>query len=247
MAVEQFSNAPQTTITEDLTDVETDVDVSSAAGFPVAAQYRILIESELMLVTAGAGTTTWTVTRGAEGTANVAHASGATVTHILTAGALAQLKTDVALVDTTYGLQFAAGTTEDGQDQDRSTGSSYTYQWANIVIKVPLIVDIVKWDLKGAATYTLYIDGVAQGAGHVVGGDTADETWNLATPIVMAQGPHRFEMRRSASGTWHDKNAAIYDGTFWYEDEIFYASTRFVAYTLPIKITAHSGTWEIVG
>ena len=97
MAVEQFSNAPQTTITEDLTDVETDVDVASAAGFPAAAQYRILIESELMLVTAGAGTTTWTVTRGAEGTANVAHSSGATVTHVLTAGAIAKIREDWGL------------------------------------------------------------------------------------------------------------------------------------------------------
>jgi hypothetical protein len=88
MAVEQFSNAPQTTITEDLTDVETDVDVASASGFPAAAQYRILIDSELMLVTAGAGTTTWTVTRGVEGTANVVHSNGATVTHVLTAAAL---------------------------------------------------------------------------------------------------------------------------------------------------------------
>ena len=97
MAVEQFSNAPQTTITEDLTDVETDVDVASFAGFPAAAQYRILIESELMLVTAGAGTGTWTVTRGAEGTANVAHSSGATVTHVLTAGAIAQVREDWGL------------------------------------------------------------------------------------------------------------------------------------------------------
>jgi len=95
MAVEQFSNAPQTTLTSELADgVDTSVDVASFAGFPAAAQYRILIESELMLVTAGAGTLTWTVTRGVEGTAAVAHSNGSTVTHVLTAGALAQFQTD---------------------------------------------------------------------------------------------------------------------------------------------------------
>lgn len=60
-----------------------------ASGAP-APNFRIRVDDELMLVTAVAGTT-WTVTRGIEGTAAASHASGAVVVHVLTAGALAAL------------------------------------------------------------------------------------------------------------------------------------------------------------
>lgn len=88
---EQFANNAQTTLGVALGPAETTVDVSSAAGFPSLAPFRILIDSELMTVTAGAGTTSWVVTRGIEGTTPAAHNAGAVVSHIITAGALADL------------------------------------------------------------------------------------------------------------------------------------------------------------
>ncbi len=65
-----------------------------ASGAP-APNFRIRVDDELMLVTAVAGTT-WTATRGIEGTAAASHASGAGVVHVLTAGALAALFADHA-------------------------------------------------------------------------------------------------------------------------------------------------------
>lgn len=65
-----------------------------ASGAP-APNFRIRVDDELMLVTAVAGTT-WTATRGIEGTAAASHASGAVVAHVLTAGALAALFADHA-------------------------------------------------------------------------------------------------------------------------------------------------------
>ena len=62
--------------------------MAAFTGFPAVAQYRIVIENEILLVTAGAGTTTWTVTRGAEGTTAAAHTDGTLVTHVLTMGGL---------------------------------------------------------------------------------------------------------------------------------------------------------------
>src|ERR671925_2279539 len=60
-------NASQTTIT-----------VSSAVGFP-ATTFRIRIDDELMTVTAGFGTTTWTVTRGVNGSTAASHVTSQTV------------------------------------------------------------------------------------------------------------------------------------------------------------------------
>jgi hypothetical protein len=61
--------------------------------FPTTGQFRIKIDAELMLVTAVSGTT-FTVTRGIEGSTAASHANGATVTHILTAGALGAQTSD---------------------------------------------------------------------------------------------------------------------------------------------------------
>jgi prepilin-type N-terminal cleavage/methylation domain-containing protein len=58
----------------------TSISVSSGAGFPATGQFRVQIDGELMFVIAGAGTTTWTVVRGASGTTAATHVVGATVT-----------------------------------------------------------------------------------------------------------------------------------------------------------------------
>ena len=96
MALEQYANAPVlstptaawTTLAGSILAGDTSLTVASASAFPSSAQFRILIEDELLLVTAGAGTTTWTVTRGVESTTAAAHSSGASVYHVLTAASL---------------------------------------------------------------------------------------------------------------------------------------------------------------
>ncbi len=57
----------------------TSITVTSAAGFPAATGYSIMIDSEQMTVTAGFGTTTWTVTRGVGGTTAATHLINANV------------------------------------------------------------------------------------------------------------------------------------------------------------------------
>jgi hypothetical protein len=61
-------NATQTTIT-----------VNSAAGFPTSSSFRIRIDDEYMDVTAGFGTTTWTVTRGVNSSTAAAHVTSQSV------------------------------------------------------------------------------------------------------------------------------------------------------------------------
>ncbi|WP_439947179.1 hypothetical protein [Streptomyces sp. BBFR109] len=58
----------------------TTISVTSASGFPGSGNYNIQVDSEVMTVTGGQGTTTWTVTRGVNGSTAATHASGATVT-----------------------------------------------------------------------------------------------------------------------------------------------------------------------
>lgn len=61
-----------------LTAAQTTITVASASGFPTSA-FRIRIDDELMNVTGGFGTTTWTVTRGVNGTTAATHVASSSV------------------------------------------------------------------------------------------------------------------------------------------------------------------------
>jgi fibronectin type 3 domain-containing protein len=73
--------AASTTLTASITAAQTTITVASDAGFP-APGFSVAIGSEILLITAvsGIGNTTWTVTRGQQGTTAAAAAIGASVT-----------------------------------------------------------------------------------------------------------------------------------------------------------------------
>ena len=68
-----------TTVSSAMTAAQTTITVPSATGFPTSGTFRIRVDDEDMTVTAGAGTTTWTVTRAANSTVATTHAAGASV------------------------------------------------------------------------------------------------------------------------------------------------------------------------
>ena len=90
MTTEQFANNAQSTLAADITAISASLVVAVPSLFSTSPQFRIRIDSELMLVTAVSGAT-FTVTRGIEGTTAAPHSNGATVTQIVTAGAIAKL------------------------------------------------------------------------------------------------------------------------------------------------------------
>jgi hypothetical protein len=67
-----------TTLGAALTASATTVTVASATGFP-SSPFVIRVDDEFMTVTAGFGTTTWTVTRGSNGSTATTHVSGQTL------------------------------------------------------------------------------------------------------------------------------------------------------------------------
>ncbi|WP_169542366.1 multicopper oxidase domain-containing protein [Solirubrobacter soli] len=73
-------NPKTTTRPTATTAAQTQVTVASASGFPAAGTYYVRIDNEVLQVTGGQGTTTWTVLRGQLGTAAATHAAGAVIT-----------------------------------------------------------------------------------------------------------------------------------------------------------------------
>jgi hypothetical protein len=87
VATEQFANNAQSSLAAAVGAGDTSLTVANAIPFPATGNFRVIIDGEILLVTGVVGNT-FTVTRGAEGTAAAAHAVGAYVTHVLTAAAL---------------------------------------------------------------------------------------------------------------------------------------------------------------
>jgi len=167
VALEQYANAPQlsspssawTTTSGSVTSGDTSLTVASASAFPSSAQFRILIDDELLLVTAGAGTTTWTVTRGIESTTAAAHSSGASVYHVLTAASL--LRSPGAL-SATGDVPYLAST---GAPTRLAAGADGTY--LRYASGIPTAAALLATDLTaipGSTTQVFFNDGATWGA-----------------------------------------------------------------------------------
>jgi len=85
--VERLANFGETLLNEELTDIDTTVTVLDGSVFPTGGNFRIVVDSEIMLVTARSSNDL-TVTRGVESTTAVAHGTGANVKMVLTASGL---------------------------------------------------------------------------------------------------------------------------------------------------------------
>jgi hypothetical protein len=81
---ELIQNSSASTLNATINNVVTSLTVANGAVFPATGNFRILVDSELMLCTARASNVL-TVTRGVETTTAAGHTSGAAVTHIITA------------------------------------------------------------------------------------------------------------------------------------------------------------------
>jgi len=83
MARERTTNAGTSTLNGGINSSQTTLTVTSAAPFSSLPQFRIIIDSEIMLVTGISGSV-FTVTRGAEGSSAASHSNSATIAQIIT-------------------------------------------------------------------------------------------------------------------------------------------------------------------
>lgn len=88
----------------------TSLTVDDVLGFPASGEYTALIGLEALRVTAGAGTTTWTVTRGYLSTTAATHADNSTVTLVEDAPiSLAAYRAWASITDTTDDAWLTTG------------------------------------------------------------------------------------------------------------------------------------------
>jgi len=80
---ERFANDAETTLNGAITDVATSLTVTSATEFPTEGDFRLLLDLEIVLVTAVAGAV-FTIVRAQEGTTGASHIDLAPVIQIVT-------------------------------------------------------------------------------------------------------------------------------------------------------------------
>jgi hypothetical protein len=173
MATERFANRPITTLNVGVDSSETSLVVTDPSLFPGVPQFRILIEDEIMLVNGVSGST-YSVSRGAEGTTASSHLSGVAVIHILTAGALDELRSASGLrSDTTIVNVDAATAPTTGQMLVATDSTHATWQTVSSGGPKTLYLPLMSGLLPAGSTYTLLgllppLDYSTLGVGSVV-------------------------------------------------------------------------------
>lgn len=112
MSYEIVMNNPSTTLNGAITSSATSITVTSSSGFPLAGNFKVRIDNEILSVTAVSGTT-WTVVRAYEPYAGsqiaASHSNGASVTLVLSAEGLNQFTAVQIGGETITGLDTPSG------------------------------------------------------------------------------------------------------------------------------------------
>src|SRR5688572_4967096 len=91
--MELFTNNGTTTLNGAINNSVTTITVTLGSVFPNTGNFRVIVDSEIMLCTARSGNDL-TVTRGSEGSTAASHSNGATISLIITNGSIRQLMSD---------------------------------------------------------------------------------------------------------------------------------------------------------
>jgi hypothetical protein len=185
---EVFIDSPAGTVTSGGTDApaagtsET-LTVTAAAAFPAASASATpptwfhvsdpAAPSEVMLVTAAPGGTgtgqSWTVTRGADGTTPVTHATGYQITQVVPAGSLNAMVPQISVLATSqtvgstspvqvgsFAATLVAGNTYTGRAKitvDANSGGTAEFRWTGPASPSLLEMDIMSQQLNTADAY----------------------------------------------------------------------------------------------
>ncbi len=159
MATEKYANLAISHLTGDITNSQTSITVTDASLFPAAGNFRIAIESEIILVT-GVSSNTFTVTRGIESSTAVSHESGTSVALVITAGSMKQLFDDRVGIGTFSSLPASEFGNRLYYSTDTSTlsfddGTGWIHNFG--LYKATSVLDgNYPWFSQGTATSTQY-------------------------------------------------------------------------------------------
>lgn len=153
--MEQYANDADTLLNGSINNSVTSITVDDGSVFPSSGDFRLLIDTEILLCTARSGNTL-TVTRGVESTTAASHADDTPVTHLLTKASFLKLLEEGHQVGARASRPSTAhpGTTYTPTDYglvSRYNGSAWEYINYGRVVNPPVVSNFT-WVNQGTAT-----------------------------------------------------------------------------------------------
>lgn len=227
---ERYKTLGQTTLNGAINNSVTSVVVTSATSVCGATftnstdTCRLRIDNEIIIVTS-ISTNTLTVTRAAEGTAAASHSDGATVTQVVTASALDQIKVDGNIPGVSNGSTKLTSS---------FTGSGATNVWQDTGLQVSLPAAGVYLVIGKALLSYLRLDGtsyqinvrlhdgtnpIVLGAGYAVGTTQLDEIPMPALYTAAGATTVKMQLMRTFDGaTLNNTGIVVGDATLVYSN-----------------------------
>jgi len=164
---ETFANNAIGNLNAGMASSDTSLTLQSGQGaaFPATGNFRILVESEIMLVVSRAADVLSNITRGLEGTAAIAHPNGAQVTHLITAGALGVFAQGAGVIPVGTSLPSSPSDGDEYILVDSTTAPTYawhfrytasitgSYKWV-FIGGPPAVVSVETSQTSNSTTYT---------------------------------------------------------------------------------------------
>lgn len=188
MAVEQYANLAQDQLNGGIDNVVVSLVLDDASEFPATGNFRILIDSELLICTARSSNTL-TVLRGQEGTTAASHSDDAIVTLVATAGSIVAVgsaihRQDVFASRPAAGVEGRLFLPSDGISIDRDSGALWTPYGPTFPLTPPVDGDF-SWDNEGIAVKDTTRGGIHLTAPASTGGLRVRYKTAPATPYVL--------------------------------------------------------------
>jgi len=157
---------------------QTNLTVADASTFPATGVFRVIVDDEIMVVSTRSGAV-FTVTRGGEGTTPASHTAGQFVTHVITAGAVDEIKKDAIWVNGHPDPSKVSLTWTEGTRTLTITPTMGSYDVVSGGIRRAVTTTQNAQIGTGAGTWFIYWDS----SGTLVTSQTA---WNIITDAPVA-------------------------------------------------------------
>lgn len=179
MGARNYSSvAVDTTLTGGITAAATSLTVASASGFPTAP-FTIIVDadtaSEEVMEVTNVASTTFTVTRGVDGTSGVTHDIGATVQHGVSARDFQEPNDHIQATTSVHGITNTANLATTADLASYATLASPTFTGT---VTLPSTTSIGSVD----STELGYVNGVTSAIQTQLDGKAAAPTWGAYTP-----------------------------------------------------------------
>jgi len=153
---EVYSNSVATLLNGAINNSVTSLTVNDASTFPTSGNFRIIIDSEIMLVTGVSGNVL-TVTRGQESTSAASHSNGASVSSIITKGSLEKFRSEIFQAGNYSGRPSSPNKgqlylIDDGPTLNQSPSNGNWKSYGPIFRFKPIVTSGFAWINQGGAT-----------------------------------------------------------------------------------------------